>query len=146
MFNVVPFWMTFLPYLELKFHLKQHFSSYSYYLWWTTVYDFSPIVKSTKLFCRTFLIFFCSLPSNYSKECCCYQLTPKISPVSPFRACLEAGALHKHAYWSIKLRYLLGIQSFSVVSKGALWPYPSSLVELFSVFPLFYPFFRYFYQ
>ena len=71
--------------LGIKISLETIFSFI--HLWCKTVYDFTAIVKPTKLFCTTFLIFFCCLPHNYSKECCCnvsisttlrYQLTPKI--------------------------------------------------------------------
>ena len=69
MSNVVQFGITFLPYLQLKFHLKQHFTSYISGKRHLTVYNFSPIVKPTKLYWTTFLISFCCLPRNYTKEC-----------------------------------------------------------------------------
>ena len=80
-------WNDIFALFGIKISLQTTFSLI--HLWWTTVYDFSPIVKPTELFCTTFLNFFCCLPSNYSKECCCYdtyQLTPKILSLPCFRA------------------------------------------------------------
>ena len=57
MSNVIPFGTTFLPYLEVKFHLKQHFPSYIYgERQYTTIHQYSNQQNSSVRHFSTFFV------------------------------------------------------------------------------------------
>ena len=83
----------------MSFHLERHFCLIlNWNFTWNDIFlhiflvndsiRLFAIVKTTKLCCTTFLIFFCCLPRNYTKECSLISWQRKISSVPCLRTFL----------------------------------------------------------